>query len=130
MHVDRVRITGQVDEAPDLRLAEHGEEIGPVLEPGGDRAPAADLLLLTGACFDDGDHRFIGRDVFGELPHRQHGGAPFLTALLLHQRDGAHRAALQLLRVLPPEVGGEHRRWPRATATSLDDAKAKHLRIR
>src|SRR5207302_1269842 len=31
VHVNRMRVAGQVDDAPDLRNAEHGEEIGLVL---------------------------------------------------------------------------------------------------
>src|SRR5258705_1353915 len=72
VHVDRMRIAGQVDEAPDLRTAHHGEEIGPVFESSGDRAPATDLFILTSANFDQSYLRFIGPSAFSQLPHCQH----------------------------------------------------------
>src|SRR5712691_1742622 len=130
MHVDRMGIAGQVDETPDLRAAQHREEIGLVLESGGDRAPAADLTRLAGSRFDKCYHWFVGRPVLGELPHRQRGGLTLPIALLLNECDRAHNTTVQIAPVGPLEVGGKHRWRPAATATSIDDAKQEHLRIR
>src|SRR6185437_14518232 len=70
MEVDRVRIPGQVDQLPDLVLAEHREKRGRVLEVRGDRAVAGGLLTVA-----DGDER-SGVIVAGvsELPQGKHDG--------------------------------------------------------
>ena len=68
MEVDRVRIPGQVDQLPDLVLAEHREEGRRVLEVCGDDAVPGGFAAVA--------HRHerpvvrVGRR--RELPHRQH----------------------------------------------------------
>ena len=46
VEVDRVRVAGEVDQLPDLVLAEHREERRRVLEVGGDGAVAGGLLAV------------------------------------------------------------------------------------
>ena len=92
VEVDRVRVLGEVDEPPDLVLAEHREEGRGVLEVGGDGAVAGGLLA-----FGDGDERsgvVVGGD--RELAHGEHVG--LAVELPLDERDRAARRAGQRLR--------------------------------
>src|SRR5216684_4444874 len=97
MHMDRMRVAGQVDEAPDLGAAHHWKKIGLILESRGYSAPTLDLFGLTSTRFDQRQFRFIGPGAFSQLAHRQHRRFSLAAALLLDQSDGAHKAALELL---------------------------------
>ena len=82
-------VAREVDEPPDLRLVEHGEEGGRVLEAGGDRAPAREALHTVRSRLHERDERLLGAWVGHELAHRQHWRPAFDRGLLLHERDRA-----------------------------------------
>src|SRR5437660_4286942 len=96
MEMDRVRVAREVDDLPDLVLAERRKEGGGVLEVRGDRAVADRLLAFAES--EERSAVVVARDL--ELAHGEH--VWLVVELSLDERDRAAHCGGQ----------GIRRRWP------------------